>query len=246
MQSLPDGSQGIDVFKFFAIKHSFKKQFADQMYVSFEDVFRGARQDIKRQLEVYLPYIEPEKNRIEDFLLLDLGCGRGEWLEVLKERDIPGLGIDHNHAMVKQCKEYGLDVRAEDVIESLIDIPSASLGAVTAFHLIEHLTLEDLMKFLDETLRVLKPGGIAIFETPNPENISVGAYSFYLDPTHRNPLPAPTIEFLVKAKGIDRVDIRYLHPYSEDFKFENRDSELAKRFEDFFYGPQDYAIIAYK
>jgi len=93
---------------------------------------------------------------------------------------------------------------------------------------------------------VLKPGGIAIFETPNPGNISVGAFSFYLDPTHRNPLPAPTIEFFAKARGLCRVEIKYLHPYGDEFKFKDRDSELAKRFEDFFYGSQDYAIIAYK
>jgi len=218
----------------------------EEMYVSFEEQFRGTRQDIKQRLEVYLPYIEEIRSKTEDFLLLDVGCGRGEWLELLKERGILGRGVDHNHVMIIKCEEYGLDVIKGDAIESLRDIASASLGAVTAFHLIEHLPFDVLVEFLDETVRVLKPGGVAILETPNPENIIVGASSFYLDPTHRKPLPAPTIEFLAKARGLCEVEIKYLNPFGEEFKLKENDSELAKRFESYFYGPQDYAIIGYK
>jgi SAM-dependent methyltransferase len=218
----------------------------EKMYVSFEDHFRGARQDIKQRLAVYLPYIEEIRSKTEGFLLLDVGCGRGEWLELLKERGIPGKGVDHNHVMIRKCEEYDLDVIKGDAIESLRDFASASLGAVTAFHLIEHLPFDVLVKFLDEIVRVLKPGGVAIFETPNPENIIVGASSFYLDPTHRKPLPAPTIEFLAKTRGLCEVKIKYLNPYGEEFKLKGDESELAKRFESYFYGPRDYAMIGYK
>jgi len=117
---------------------------------------------------------------------------------------------------------------------------------VTAFHLIEHLPLDVLINFIDETVRVLRPGGIAIFETPNPENIIVGAFSFYLDPTHRRPLPAPMMKFLAEARGLYDVEIKYLHPYGEEFKLKDDKSEIAVRFERYFYGPQDYAIIGYK
>jgi len=218
----------------------------DAMYVSFEDQFRGTRQDIKERVGVYLPYIQKVKSTTEDFFLIDAGCGRGEWLEVLKKEGIKGQGIDRNRIMIKQCEEYGLDVIEGDVIESLRDFPSASLGAVTAFHLIEHLPLDVLVKFIDETVRVLKPGGVAIFETPNPENIFVGAFTFYLDPTHRRPLPGPMMKFLAEARGLCGVEIEYLHPCGEEVKLKEDKSELAERFERYFYGPQDYAIIGYK
>jgi len=218
----------------------------EEMYVSFEDNFRGSRQDIKQRLAVYLPYIEEIRSKTEDFCLLDVGCGRGEWLELLKERGILGRGVDHNRVMIKKCKEYGLDVIKGDAILSLQGFASASLGAVTAFHLIEHLPFNVLVEFLDETIRVLKPGGVAIFETPNPDNIIVGASSFYLDPTHRNPLPAPMMEFLAKSRGLYDVEIKYLNPFSEELKLKENESELARRFEHYFYGPQDYAMIGYK
>ena len=135
--------------------------------------------------------------------MLDAGCGRGEWLELLKEQGITtGRGIDNNRVMVKQCEGYGLDVIEGDVIESLRDFPSASLGAVTAFHLIEHLPLNVLVKFLDETARVLKSGGIAIFETPNPENILVGAFTFYLDPDSSSSSARSDDEVSCRGKGV--------------------------------------------
>jgi SAM-dependent methyltransferase len=218
----------------------------EEMSLPFAEQFRGPRQDIKQRLEVYLSYIEEINSKMEDFLLLDVGCGRGEWLELLKERRIIGQGVDHNREMIKKCKEYGLDVIKGDAFESLRDFASASLGAVTAFHFIEHLPFNLLVEFLEETVRVLKPGGVVILEMPNPENIIVGASSFYLDPTHRKPLPAPMIEFLAKARGLCGVQIKYLNPYAEEFKLKEDESELAKRFESYFYGPQDYAMIGYK
>jgi O-antigen chain-terminating methyltransferase len=218
----------------------------DAMYVAFEDRFRGTRQDIIEKQKVYLPYIQKVKSNTEDFLVLDAGCGRGEWLELLKRYCIRGLGVDTNRVMVKQCEEYSLNVIEGDVIESLQDFPSNYFGAVTAFHLIEHFPFDVLVKFLDETVRVLKPGGIAIFETPNPENIFVGACAFYLDPTHRQPLPGQMMKFLAEARGLYEVEIMYLNPYDEEFKLKEDESELAKRFESYFYGPRDYAIIGYK
>lgn len=218
----------------------------DAMYVSLEDRFRGTRQEIKEKQKTYLHHIQKVKSNTKDFLLLDAGCGRGEWLALLKEYGIKGLGVDTNRVMVKQCEEYGLDVIEGDVIESLREFPSNHFGAVTAFHLIEHLRFDQLIKILDETVRVLKPGGIAIFETPNPENIFVGAYSFYLDPTHRQPLPGQMMKFLAGARGLCNVEIVYLNPFDEESKLKEDESELAKRFESYFYGPRDYAIIGYK
>jgi ubiquinone/menaquinone biosynthesis C-methylase UbiE len=103
-----------------------------------------------------------------------------------------------------------------------------------------------MIKLLDETVRVMKPGGVAVFETPNPENVLVGSYTFYLDPTHRNPLPSAVIKFLAEARGLCRVEIMNLHPHLEAFKVEEAGLEVAKRFNEYFYGPQDYAMIGWK
>ncbi len=147
--------------------------------------------------------------------------------------------------MVEQCEDSGLDVVQGDVIDLLQDFPADSLSAVTAFHLIEHLHLDLLVK-VDETVRALKPGGIAIFETPNPENVLVGAYTFYFDPTHQKPLPALMVKFLAEARGLCQVETKYLNPSGEEFYFKENGSEVAKWVKDFFYGPRDYAMIGYK
>jgi SAM-dependent methyltransferase len=102
-----------------------------------------------------------------------------------------------------------------------------------------------LVKLMDEIVRVLKPGGVAIFETPNPENVLVGSYTFYLDPTHRNPLPSAVVKFMAEARGLCRVEVMPLHAL-EAYRMEEAGLEITKRFNEYFYGPQDYAIIGWK
>ena len=101
------------------------------------------------------------------------------------------------------------------------------------------------MKLIDETVRVLQPGGVAIFETPNPENLLVGACSFYLDPTHRNPIHSQTLAFLAEARGLNRIEILPLHPPDVSARFPD-DSPLAHRLNDYFFGPQDFAVVGYR
>lgn len=216
----------------------------DILYVQFEDQFRGTREDIKKRQKVYLPVIHDAGAGTVDRPVLDLGCGRGEWLELLKEEGLIAKGVDINKAMVLLCNELGLEVVRADLLEYLRNLPGESLGAVTGFHIVEHLLFEKLIQLLDETVRVLKPGGVAIFETPNPENILVGSCNFYLDPTHRNPLPSSMLKFLAEARGLCRVEIISLHSYPEAFKVSG--SELAERFNQYFYGPQDYAVVGWK
>ena len=218
----------------------------DPPYFFFEDEFRGTREDIKERLKVYLPLVREAEAGTEKRPILDVGCGRGEWLELLKEEGLTVRGLDFNRLLAEQCQERGMDVVEGDAIEYLLTLPDASLGTVTAFHLIEHLRFGELIKFLDETVRVLKPGGLAIFETPNPENILVGACNFYFDPSHRNPLPPAMIKFMVESRGLCKVQIKTLHPFDEASKVQGDGSELAKRFNDYFYGPQDYAVVGYK
>jgi SAM-dependent methyltransferase len=223
-----------------------EKHVLEALYVSFEDQFRGTRHDIKERFRVYLPLLEEAKLGSAQMPILDVGCGRGEWLELLYDTGLRAQGVDQNRVLVEDCRRLGLEVLEAEAVSCLSGLPQESLGAVTGFHIIEHLPLEVLVKLLDETVRVLKPGGIAIFETPNPENVLVGSHNFYLDPTHRNPLPSGMMKFLAEARGLCRVTIMNLHPYPEFHHLEEAGLDIAKRFNKYFYGPQDYAVVGWK
>lgn len=210
----------------------------DAFYVSFEDQFRGTRADIKQRVGVYLPYIQQANVGDRSALVIDLGCGRGEWLELLRDNGFSAKGIDQNRVMVRQCLELELDVIDADVVEFLQNLQPNSVAAITGMHIIEHIPFRRLIDLFDAALRALKPGGIVIFETPNPENIQVGACNFYYDPTHIRPLPPDPIRFVVEARGFVDVQILRLHPVSET---DNTDIALQK-----FLGPQDYSVIARK
>ena len=216
----------------------------DAFYLAFEDHFRGTREDIFNRLKVYLPLIEKANVGTPDAPILDVGCGRGEWLELLKESGYISRGLDTNRVMVEQCQSRGLEVIETDVINYLQSLPENSLGAVTGFHIIEHLPLKTLMRLFSETVRVLKPQGLVIFETPNPDNVLVGSNTFYLDPTHINPLPSPTVKFMAEMFGLYNTQIITLHPYPDNAKVDGQ--SVAERFNDYFYGPQDYAVVGYK
>ena len=134
----------------------------------------------------------------------------------------------------------------QDAVEYLRTLKPKSIGAVTAFHLIEHLPLKTLIALLDESLRVLKPGGLVILETPNPENVLVGSSNFYFDPTHRNPLPGPLTQFLLEARGFSSTRFMPLHPYESSDRLTEGPPQVQRLFNQFFFGPQDYAVVAYK
>jgi SAM-dependent methyltransferase len=210
----------------------------EQLYVALEDRFRGSREEIKERFREYLPYV----NRSAP--VIDLGCGRGEWLELLTESGIAASGIDNNTLQVRQCTDRGLNAAEADLFVYLQNLPDESAGAVTGFHIIEHLPFNALVTVLNEVLRVLRPGGVAIFETPNPENVIVGSNYFYLDPTHRHPLPTELMEFLFKNRGFENVELLMLHPW-ESGRVAG-EGQLAERFNAYFYGPMDYAVVGRK
>ena len=216
----------------------------DAFFASFDEQFRGSRDEIKQRLRVYLPIINEAGIGTETMPVLDVGSGRGEWLELLKEERLQARGVDSNRILAEWCVDRGLEVAEADLISYMRELPDASLGAVTGFHIIEHLPIETLVEVLNQALRVLKHGGAVIFETPNPQNVLVGSCNFYFDPTHRNPLPSQVTRFLVESRGFDRVEVLNLNP-SDDTPVAE-DSELARRFNKYFYGPMDYAVIGYR
>lgn len=230
-------------------------QRTEAMYIALEDEFRGSRAEIKERLQVYVPYLTEAAVGGAEAPVVDIGCGRGEWLELLSESGIHVRGVETNRVLVAQGREAGLEVIEGEGLAYLRSLPDASVGALTAFHVLEHLPLPVLLKFLDETTRVLKPGGIAIFETPNPENIVVGSCNFYIDPTHQKPLFPGTIAFLVEQRGLVNVELLRLRQgrCEDPVKLLPHDHPLAanlnpviETFKMRFFAPPDLGIIGRK
>ncbi|HEU4477881.1 MAG TPA: methyltransferase domain-containing protein, partial [Pyrinomonadaceae bacterium] len=215
--------------------------FSDALYSSFEDAFRGRRTEIKERLRTYLPLLKTAGISAD---ILDLGCGRGEWLELLKEEGMEARGVEINSVTIDSCRRRGLEVIDEDALTYLLSLAPNSLNAVTCFQLIEHLDFEIVIKLVDQILTVLRPGGLIIMETPDPENVLVGSHNFYLDPSHRHPLPSELMQFLLESRGASRVEVMRLNP-DESHKLEG-EGELIERFNHYFYGPMDYGVVGWK
>ena len=213
----------------------------DALYASFEDQFRGSREEISRRLQVYIPFLK--EARITEGVL-DVGCGRGEWLQLLHSEGIEARGVDRNRVFIEACRSAGLNVIEEDALNYLRSQPDNSLSAITAIHFVEHVPFETLIAVVDEIRRTLKPGGLLIAETPNPENFMVGSCNFYADPTHRNPIPSETLKFLLESRGLHCKEVLKLRPW-EEAKIDG-DSELVSRFNEYFYSAPDYGIVATK
>jgi len=215
----------------------------DAFYVSFEDRYRGTRDDIKNRQKIYVPYARKAAEATGGELV-DIGCGRGEWLELLGESGLAASGIDLNRVMVEECHARGLKATLGDALEVLRSLPERSLAAVTGFHIIEHLPFDVLVTLFDEVLRVIKPGGMVIFETPNPANLQVAAERFYMDPTHLNPLPSDLISFIATARGFSGVEVLDLHPM--DWAHRDYDDPMLALLQHKLFGAQDYSIIGWK
>jgi O-antigen chain-terminating methyltransferase len=218
----------------------------DAMYMSFADRFRGTRAEIGRKLRVYLPLIHTLGSKKEDLSILDVGCGRGEWLELLREEGYRVRGIDINRAAVQECRERGLDVTEADVIEHLQGFERGSLDVITGFHLIEHLPFPIMAALFDEAFAVLKPGGMIILETPNPTNILVSAYDFYRDPGHIRPLHPDTVNFIAENRGFVRTGAYFVSDAGADGALIKSTDWKLDDINDYIRAPRDFALIGYK
>ncbi len=216
----------------------------DALYLEFEDHARGSREEIKTRQAAHLPLLAEINAGTPDRPVLDIGAGRGEWLELLGERGLSARGIDLNAMMVSLCRELGLPCEEGDALAALRALPDGTLGLISGFHIIEHLPFETFVAILDEAHRVLASGGAILLETPDPENVLVGSHTFYMDPTHRNPMPSELVRIIVEARGYETVEIKRLHPSGVSFGGEDR--ALTERLDALFYGPRDYAVIGRK
>jgi SAM-dependent methyltransferase len=183
-------------------------------YVGFEDRFRGSRDDIRRRLESYVPLFRGMND------VVDVGCGRGEFLELLKAAGINAHGIDLNHEMAELCRARGLDVREADVVTHLASLPDESLGGVFAAQVVEHLQPAYLLRFLELAVLKLRPDGVLVLETLNPACWAAFFDSYIRDITHVWPLHPDTLKHLVLASGFTRAEIEYRSPVPEQSKLQ--------------------------
>lgn len=213
----------------------------DVFYTKFEDRFRGSEKVIKSRLKDYLPDFKKSVVDFRKFPVLDIGSGRGEFLELLKENDINSQGIDINIDMVKRCNDKGIKAIQGDAVEYLQKSKPRAHGAITGFHIVEHIPFAVLLRLFAAAHKSLAENGFVLFETPNPENIIVASCGFYMDPSHLNPLPPDLLAFALETVGFINVEIRRIHPV-EKYEGANMPREYVSR----FYGPRDYAVIGYK
>jgi O-antigen chain-terminating methyltransferase len=226
--SLP-ASDGFDLFK-------------DSFYHRLENRYRGTVEEITRRLSIYLPDVEAAYLRTGRKPAMDIGCGRGEWLGLLQKAGIDAFGVDTNEVQIQPAREAGLDMRQGDALVALAEMEDASLSVLTAHHLVEHLPFDAVAWITREAMRVLAPGGVLLFETPNTRNVLVGATTFHTDPTHLKPMPEQVLGVLFETAGFDPVDIRHLHPHDRMGEFlatPDFNDELAF----LMFGPQDLAVL---
>lgn len=206
-----------------------------------EDRFRGSSQHVRTFAEPYIERIQAAGTVTDATPLLDLGSGRGDFLALLKERSLAARGVDASDIAVAQARERGLEVAQGDALAALSSAADASLGAVTAIHMIEHMPFGALTALVEQALRALRPGGILILETPNPRNLRVATYTFRFDPTHRQPIPSELLALVLEASGFAEIQTLDLHPpIPPEIAPESPLAELNAR----FFGAQDYAVVA--
>jgi SAM-dependent methyltransferase len=216
---------------------------AGWFYASFEETFRGQREVIIERLRVYLPFLQTLRVTDSSLRAVDLGCGRGEWLELMRREGIAAVGVDENPVTVDRCLKRELHVTRADILEFLRAEADATYDLVTSFQVIEHLAPAAFIALLLEARRVLRPGGILILETPNPANLNVGAFTFHHDPTHRQPLPAPLLRFIVEWARFEVVEILTLQPDLALLDVATREG-WPPTLQRLLSGPQDIGAIA--
>jgi len=218
-------------------------------YAGFEERFRGSEEELKERQRSYVQYFEGREN------ILDIGCGRGEFLELLREGGIKARGMELDFDMVLLCRDKGLDVVRDDVFAYLAALPDDSVGGVFAAQVIEHLPPRRVIELVNLCYRKLAPAGVLILETPNPKCLMVFADSFYKDPSHVQPLHPDTLQFLLEATGFHEVELRFSAPVDPFMRIPllqapgadlERFNEGIERLNSLLFGFQDYAVIGRK
>lgn len=213
----------------------------DNFYAAFEEQFRGSTEEVEERLRFYLPYL---MHLDRGSKIVDLGSGRGDWLELLTKEGFRPQGIEINDVLAERARAKGFDVTKTEMMVYLAQQPDQSVDVVSVFHLIEHFDVGRLIRLLSEIRRTLKPGGLLLLETPSPENLVVGACTFYADPTHFKPIYPQTLIFLLSNLGFVDLDLQFLHPVDQS-PFPD-DAAGSEQLNNWFFGPRDFSVIARK
>ena len=218
----------------------------DKWYEDLQELHRGSEESL---LSVQHSYAHHFNERAKELRLagpiLDLGCGRGEWLSLMSQEGWAVRGVDSSEQAVSEARGKGVDVELGDLVEVLMACPENSLAGATAFQVIEHLPFPRITALMHAAFRALVPGGILLLETPNPENLQVSSYGFWMDPTHRHPIPPPLIMDLSFHVGFRDGSILRQNPWPQWQEGET-ESALEREVGFRLFGPQDYALLVFK
>jgi 2-polyprenyl-3-methyl-5-hydroxy-6-metoxy-1,4-benzoquinol methylase len=212
-------------------------EFANVDWLKFAERFRGSEEAIRARQKIY-----PARFR-EHAPVLDLGCGRGEMLEVFREAGIPARGVDANGDSVAVCQSKGLDVEKADVFVYLSALPDGSLDGAVCCQVVEHLPPARVPELIAAVSGKLRPGGVLAIETPNPECLAIFASHFYLDPTHRHPIPPALAAYYMEEAGLGLIQIERLSPAIDSMPAL---AEIPEGFRQQFFGSLDYAAFGVK
>ncbi len=210
-------------------------------YSRFEERFRGDEDYVGETQQLYLDRFRGCRR------VVDLGCGRGEFLEILRQASIPAIGVDQDPEAIAACREKGLEARQADLFEFLAGEPPGSMDGIFCAHVVEHLPPLRLPQLVSLAAEKLAPGGTLAIETPNPGCLAI-AGDFYLDPTHVRPVPPNQLHFYFEEAGLGQIEIQELHPATEVFpEIAALDQiEQLRAFRRKFFGGLDYAIVGRK
>lgn len=213
----------------------------DLLYRRIEDGMRGSEREVREQL---MPYLEYAKRSSP---VIDVGCGRGEFLELCRDASVSAKGFDTNERSVAAAKAAGLEVELGGLPACLRDAADASVGMIFASHVVEHLPAETLFDFFSETARVLRPSGFLAIETPNARSIVTSASDFWRDPTHLAPKDEASLVLLAREFDFEIEEIRTVHPHEEGRRLPLPQSrelrDTIARLNDLLFGDQDLRIV---
>jgi O-antigen chain-terminating methyltransferase len=206
-------------------------------YARFAERFRGSEEYVTAGQQFYLPYFENCRN------VLDIGCGRGEFLKMMQTAAIPARGIELSAESVALCRAQGLEAEVADVFPYLNTLPEATFDGIFCSQVVEHLPPDRLPELIRLCASRLAQGGVIAIETPNPECLAIFATHFYLDPTHTRPVPHPLLIFYLEEFGVGNIEVRRLSPAVDSMPALKT---LPEEFREAFFGALDYAVIGRK